>query len=109
MPSDGGPAAKLTVTASPRPPMPSAGSMAPALCYPQEIEAVIAGLDGVAQTRVVGEPHPRWGEMVVAYVVPGGGVEERALAAALPQAVGSRLARYKVPREFRMVAELPPA
>jgi len=76
--------------------------------YPEEIEAVIAALDGVAQTRVIGEPHPRWGEMVVAYVVARGDVAESALAAALPQAVASRLARYKVPREFRMVAELPP-
>lgn len=76
--------------------------------YPEEIEAVIAGLDGVAQTRVVGEPHPRWGEMVVAYVVPRGGVAESTLAAVLPDAVAARLARYKVPREFRLVAALPP-
>jgi len=77
--------------------------------YPEEIEAVIESLDGVAHARVVGEPHPRWGEMVVAYVVPRGDVARSALAGALPDAVAARLARYKVPREFRMVAELPPA
>jgi acyl-CoA synthetase (AMP-forming)/AMP-acid ligase II len=76
--------------------------------YPEEIEAVIAGIDGVAQTRVVGEPHPRWSQMVVAYIVARDNAVERALSAMLPQAVASRLARYKVPREFRMVTELPP-
>jgi acyl-CoA synthetase (AMP-forming)/AMP-acid ligase II len=75
--------------------------------YPEEIEAVIAGCEGVAETRVVGEPHPRWGQMVVAYVVARGEVVETALAAALQQTVASRLARYKRPREFRIVAELP--
>lgn len=76
--------------------------------YPEEIEAVITGLDGVAAARVVGEPHPRWGQMLVAYVVPRGAAGRNALAAALPDAVAARLAKYKVPREFRLVEALPP-
>ena len=75
--------------------------------YPEEIEAVIARVDGVARTRVVGEPHPRWGETLIAYVVPRGSVSERELAATFRDAVAARLAHYKVPREFRLVPELP--
>jgi acyl-CoA synthetase (AMP-forming)/AMP-acid ligase II len=73
--------------------------------YPDEIEAVIRGIGGVAGVRVVGEPHPRWGEMVVAYIVP---TAERVEPAQLRQAVAQRLAKYKVPREFRIVDRLPP-
>jgi acyl-CoA synthetase (AMP-forming)/AMP-acid ligase II len=76
--------------------------------YPEEIEAVIEALDGVAKARVVGEPHPRWGQMVVAYVVPRNGAAESVLAAGLADAVAAKLARYKVPREFRLVSDLPP-
>lgn len=37
--------------------------------YPDEVETVIASVAGVGATLVRGESHPRWGQMVVAYVV----------------------------------------
>jgi acyl-CoA synthetase (AMP-forming)/AMP-acid ligase II len=76
--------------------------------YPEQIEAVIAVLHGVSRVRVSGEWHPRWGEMIVAHVVPTGIVGEGELVAAIRSSVSARLAKYKVPREFRIVADLPP-
>jgi acyl-CoA synthetase (AMP-forming)/AMP-acid ligase II len=75
--------------------------------YPDEIEAAMARLPGVRGVRIVGEPHERWGEMVVAYVVPSGELPAEELPATLQQALAQRLAKYKVPREFRLVSELP--
>src|SRR5437763_9541003 len=41
--------------------------------YPEEVEAVIKTHPGVADTIVVGRPHPRWGHQVVALVEPKDG------------------------------------
>jgi 2-furoate---CoA ligase len=38
--------------------------------HPVEVEDVLARHPGVADVAVVGEPDPRWGERVVAFVVP---------------------------------------
>ena len=76
--------------------------------YPEEVEAVIADLHGVSRVRVSGERHPRWGETIVAHVVPTGAVGEAELVAAMRNSVSARLAKYKVPREFRIVTDLPP-
>ncbi|MTD13918.1 AMP-binding protein [Nakamurella sp. YIM 132087] len=73
--------------------------------YPSEVETVIAAMDGVAQVAVVGMPHPDWGEAVVAFVVGTPGV------APDPDAViahcRTQLNRYKVPKEVRIVEQLP--
>ena len=69
--------------------------------YPAEVEQVLARLDGVADSAVVGMPDPRLGEVGRAFVVPRPGV---ALAEADVLAFcRERLANYKVPRrvEFR--------
>jgi acyl-CoA synthetase (AMP-forming)/AMP-acid ligase II len=50
-------------------------------------------------------PHGTWGEVGVAYVVPAEG--EEVAADDLGSFVGDRLARYKIPKEFRVVDELP--
>ena len=52
--------------------------------YPGEVEQVLAGHADVADVAVVGEPHPRTGETVVAYVVakPGHTPDPVELAAA---------------------------
>jgi len=75
--------------------------------YPDEIESAISDVRGVSRVRVVGEPHPTWGEMVVAYVVPSGEFPETELIGRLRQALVLQLAKYKIPREFRVVRELP--
>ena len=43
--------------------------------YPAEIEGVLNELPGVAESAVVGVPHPDFGEAVVAVVVPRAGAQ----------------------------------
>jgi malonyl-CoA/methylmalonyl-CoA synthetase len=73
--------------------------------YPVEIEAELDALNGVAESAVVGVPHPDFGEGVTAVVVPRAGatLEESALRAALEQ----RLAKYKLPKRIVFVREMP--
>ncbi len=73
--------------------------------YPAEIEAVLLRHPAVEDAAVVGVPHPTWGEVGVAFVVPAAGVHagEEELVAYLEE----RLARYKVPRRFVFVDALP--
>ena len=69
--------------------------------YPAEVEQVLARLDGVAESAVIGTPDPRLGEVGQAFVVPRPGhVLEAADVLAFCR---ERLAGYKVPRrvEFR--------
>ncbi|MFM7704187.1 MAG: malonate--CoA ligase [Rubrivivax sp.] len=73
--------------------------------YPAEVEGVINELPGVAESAVVGVPHPDFGEGVVAVVVPrpGSALEPAAITAALK----GRIANFKVPKQVFVVAELP--
>ena len=69
--------------------------------YPKEVELVLDELPGVAESAVVGVPHPDFGEGVVA-VVMGEGDE-----AALIAACRAQLAAYKSPKRVMFVDELP--
>jgi malonyl-CoA/methylmalonyl-CoA synthetase len=73
--------------------------------YPAEIESVINELPGVAESAVVGVPHPDFGEAVVAVVVPrpGATVDGAAIAAQLRQ----QIANFKLPKQVFVVPELP--
>jgi len=73
--------------------------------YPAEVEGFINELPGVAESAVVGLPHPDFGEGVVAMVVPkpGGSVDGAAVVAALKE----RIAAFKVPKRVFVVDELP--
>ncbi|MDN3518639.1 malonyl-CoA synthase [Aquisalimonas lutea] len=73
--------------------------------YPKEIEQVIDEMDEVAESAVIGVPHPDLGEGVTAVVVPrpGAALGERDVLDAL----GDRLARYKQPRRVFFVDDLP--
>jgi malonyl-CoA/methylmalonyl-CoA synthetase len=70
-----------------------------------EIEDVLRSHEGIADCAVVGVADPRWGERVCAAVVPrrSGEVTE----AALRTFAKTRLAPYKVPKQFLLVTELP--
>jgi fatty-acyl-CoA synthase len=70
--------------------------------YPAEIEAALAAHRSVIASAVVGVPDETWGEAGVAFVVADD-VEAEALRTFLR----SRLAAFKVPREVRLVDELP--
>lgn len=73
--------------------------------YPKEIELVIDALPGVAESAVIGLPHPDFGEAVTAVVVPreGAQVSPEGILAALKREV----ANYKVPKRVIVVANLP--
>ncbi|MEK6443757.1 class I adenylate-forming enzyme family protein [Pseudonocardia sp. T1-2H] len=73
--------------------------------YCNEVENVIAQVDGVAQVAVVGLPHPDWGEAVVAFVIgtSNGSVDPEAITAHCRD----QLSRYKIPKSIRLVNELP--
>jgi long-chain acyl-CoA synthetase len=73
--------------------------------YPVEVEDVLREHPSVGDAAVIGEPSPRTGEAVVAYVVPvpGHDIDEGALAAHAARA----LARYKCPTRYEIVDELP--
>ncbi len=73
--------------------------------YPGEVEQVLAQHPDVADVAVVGEPHPRTGETVVAYVVARPG--RRPDPVELLRHAGRRLARYKLPTRVELVDELP--
>jgi len=73
--------------------------------YPAEVEQVLARLDGVAESAVVGVPDGRLGEVGRAYVVARAG---QALSAAVVlDFCRSRLANYKVPRQVVLCDALP--
>ncbi len=73
--------------------------------YPAEIEGYVNDMPGVAESAVIGVPHPDFGEAVVAVVVakPGAALEGGAIGAALKQ----QIANFKVPKQVYVVAELP--
>ena len=74
--------------------------------YPKEIESVLDGLPGVAESAVIGVPHPDFGEAVFAVVQRDGNgdaLAEDAIIAALK----NQLAGYKVPKRVAFVDALP--
>ena len=73
--------------------------------YPAEIEGCINDMQGVAESAVVGVPHPDFGEVGVAVVIakPGARLQPQAIIAALK----ARLANFKIPKRCHVVDELP--
>ncbi len=73
--------------------------------YPAEVEAFINDMAGVAESAVVGVPHPDFGEVGVAVVTarPGATLDGAAMLAELK----GRLANFKVPKRCFVVDDLP--
>ena len=73
--------------------------------YPKEVEGEIDQLEGVAESAVIGVPHPDFGEGVTAIVVckPDAALDEKTILGALQ----SRLARYKQPKRILFADDLP--
>jgi acyl-CoA synthetase (AMP-forming)/AMP-acid ligase II len=73
--------------------------------YAAEVERVLISHPQVRDVTVVGKPDPRWGEVVVAVVVPEPGpAPDPGEVTAFCRA---RLAGYKCPREVRVWDDLP--
>ena len=73
--------------------------------HPVEVEDVLARHADVKDVAVIGEPDEKWGERVVAFVVPGGALTAETLDHHC-RASGD-LASFKRPRRFVFVAEIP--
>jgi malonyl-CoA/methylmalonyl-CoA synthetase len=73
--------------------------------YPAEIEGHINDMPGVAESALVGVPHPDFGEVGIAVVIakPGASLHADAIIAALK----SQLANFKIPKRIEVVTELP--
>jgi len=71
--------------------------------YPAEVEAVLHEHPAVADAAVVGVPDDRWGEVCAAFVV----LSDHATDLDLRSFCADRLARFKVPKSFHVVDELP--
>ena len=73
--------------------------------YPAEIEGYINDMPGVAESAVIGVPHPDFGEVGVAVVIakPGVQLDGDQIIAALK----AQLANFKIPKRCFVVAELP--
>jgi 2-furoate---CoA ligase len=73
--------------------------------HPLEVEDVLAGHPAVREVAVIGALDERLGQRVVAVVVTGSAVTAEELDAHC--LASDTLARFKRPREYRFVAELP--
>jgi fatty-acyl-CoA synthase len=73
--------------------------------YPAEIEACLAGMDGIAEAAVVGVPDDRWGEVGhLAFVAAPDVVPS---VDAILERLAERLARFKLPKHVTQVQALP--
>ncbi|MDR6214862.1 malonyl-CoA synthase [Paracidovorax wautersii] len=73
--------------------------------YPAEIEGYINEMPGVAESALVGVPHPDFGEVGVAVVIakPGAQIDGDAIVAQLK----GQLANFKIPKRCFVAKELP--
>ena len=73
--------------------------------YPAEIEGFINEMPGVAESAVVGVPHPDFGEGVIAVVVPK--PTHTLQADAIITALKGKIANFKVPKKVFVLPDLP--
>ncbi|MCA1011040.1 o-succinylbenzoate--CoA ligase [Halobacillus halophilus] len=72
--------------------------------YPAEIESVLTGYPGVIEAGVTGMKDDKWGEVPVAFlVVDNGKINKENLI----QFCNKSLAKFKVPKEFYQIEQLP--
>jgi fatty-acyl-CoA synthase len=73
--------------------------------YPREIEEFLMGHPDVADVQVIGVPDARYGEELMAWIIPRGGASlDREQIASYCR---GRIAHYKVPRYVECVSEFP--
>ncbi|BBY81983.1 long-chain fatty acid--CoA ligase [Mycolicibacterium pulveris] len=69
--------------------------------YPREVEEALLEHPGVTEAGVVGAPDEEWGEVVVAFIVGS------ASAGELDAHLLERIARFKRPKRYEFIDELP--
>ena len=79
--------------------------------YPREVEEALLSHPHVAEVAIVGRPHADWGEEVVAFIVPRNDIAGNEARAAFERELDrhclDRIARFKRPKAYVFVAELP--
>ena len=75
------------------------------IIYPAEVERVLLEHPAIADCAVIGRPDPKWDEVPVAYVMVR--ADHVVYTDDLHAHVLAQLARFKVPREFIVVKDLP--
>jgi long-chain acyl-CoA synthetase len=80
--------------------------------YPREVEEVLLRHAAVREVAVIGRPHADWGEEVVACVVARGDAasdaeSQRGLEGALDRLCIEHIARFKRPKAYVFLPELP--
>jgi fatty-acyl-CoA synthase len=73
--------------------------------YPIEVEAELLKHEAIRDAAVIGVPHATWGEVGVAFLVTA--QKTPPSAEALASFLAERLAKYKIPRQFVFVENLP--
>ena len=73
--------------------------------YPREIEEFLMGHPDVADVQVIGVPDARYGEELMAWIIPRGGASLDREAVA--EYCRGKIAHYKVPRYVECVSEFP--
>lgn len=72
--------------------------------YPAEVESVISQVPWVREVAVLGQPDEKWGEVGVAYV---SSQREHFDIEQLREHCSKKLAKFKIPKVFRWIHELP--
>ncbi|MBL4802541.1 MAG: AMP-binding protein [Emcibacter sp.] len=73
--------------------------------YPAELETVLGSHADIQEIAVVGRPDDRWGEVVVAFIVLHAGSSLNSHD--ILEWLGDRLGRYKHPRHFHFIDQMP--
>lgn len=73
--------------------------------FPEEVERILQSHPAVSEAIVIGIPDPKWGEVPKALVVLRGGLN--ASAGDLVSYCDGKIAKYKIPRHFEFVTEIP--
>lgn len=71
--------------------------------YPREVEEVLLQFPGVKEVSVVGRRDTEWGEVVVAFIACSGSLD----TVALDQFCLDRMARFKRPKTYHFLDDLP--
>ena len=74
--------------------------------WPEEVERALSSHPKVRDVAVAGSPDPEWGSHVLALVVPARSDDPPSLEE-LRAHGAERLARFKLPRELRLLEEIP--
>jgi long-chain acyl-CoA synthetase len=73
--------------------------------YPREVEEILYARSDVSECAVIGLPDPQWGEKVTAVITTKSG--ESIDPTKIKEYLKLHLSPFKVPKEYRIVSELP--